>query len=57
MNEVRTKVCIDCKRELPATEEYFTILKKGEYGLNNVCNECQARRKTCGIGSKWRKRK
>jgi hypothetical protein len=56
MIEVKTKICIDCKRKLPATEEYFSKDKKGKYALNNLCVDCQSQRKVCGIGSKWRKR-
>lgn len=57
MPEVKTKVCIVCKRDLPASEEYFTTLKKGKYGLSNVCKDCQSQRQVRGIGSKWRKRR
>ena len=55
MTDEKLTMCIDCKRFLPANEEYFSSQKKGKYGLNNVCLECQSHRKFCGIGSKWRK--
>ena len=49
--------CISCKRKLNATKENFTEVKKGKYGVGNVCRDCQEDRRSCGIGSKWRKRK
>jgi len=41
VDENRIKVCIVCKRELPATLEYFTEAKKGKYRLSYVCRGCQ----------------
>lgn len=55
MTDEKLIMCIDCKRFLPASEEYFSSQKKGKHGFNNVCLECQSHRRSCGIGSKWRK--
>lgn len=55
MIDNKYKTCIDCKRKLPATEEYFSKEKKGQYGFNNLCKDCQEQHRSCGIGSKWRK--
>ena len=49
-------ICIDCKRQLPATNENFTEIKKGKHCLGNICRDCQEQRKWRGIGSKWRRR-
>jgi hypothetical protein len=40
--EVLTKICTNCGRELPATEEYFSKqkLKLGKYGLRADCKGC-----------------
>jgi len=36
------KVCTKCNNTLPATREYFHVLKKGKYGLRSVCKKCLA---------------
>lgn len=37
------KVCNKCKREFPATTEYFTKQSTGKYGLRSRCKECDKR--------------
>jgi hypothetical protein len=37
MDEIKTKVCIDCKEEYPATKEYF--YKNGKK-LHPRCKKC-----------------
>jgi hypothetical protein len=39
MDEVKTKICTKCKRELPATREYFHKHKGSKDGLNCWCKE------------------
>lgn len=41
-----TKVCTKCKRELPATEEFFCKKSKCKFGINSVCKSCSSTRKT-----------
>lgn len=36
-----TKVCTDCKRDLPATVYYFYKALKGKHGLASKCKECK----------------
>lgn len=36
-----TKICTSCQQELPATKNFFNILKNGRYGLNPVCKKCR----------------
>lgn len=43
------KACTKCKRELPATTDYFYKSKKGKFGLRSICKEC--------LGSKFGKNK
>lgn len=38
---MQTKVCYQCKRELPATTEYFYKNKGHKDGLSSMCKECQ----------------
>ena len=38
---METKICIDCKKELPATSEYFGKHKTCKDGLRNQCKECK----------------
>lgn len=38
---MKTKICIDCKKELPATSEYFGKHKTCKDGLRNQCKECK----------------
>ena len=38
---METKICIDCKKELPATSEYFGKHKTRKDGLRNQCKECK----------------
>jgi hypothetical protein len=35
-----TRVCTVCKKELPATTEYFQKQKTGKYGLQSKCKSC-----------------
>lgn len=35
------RVCSKCRRELPATTEYFHKNKYGKQGLQSVCKECR----------------
>ena len=35
-----TKICSKCKRELPATTDYFYKHKRGKYELQSQCKEC-----------------
>lgn len=37
---MQTKVCARCKKELPATNEYFNNYKHGKYGLGVYCRDC-----------------
>ena len=39
-NIILYKVCTKCKKELPATTEYFSV-DSGKYGLKSQCKECQ----------------
>lgn len=36
----QTKICTKCKKELPATREYFFKQKLGKYGVRAVCKAC-----------------
>lgn len=38
-----TKSCTGCKKELPATTEYFNKQKIGLYGLSNICKSCKSK--------------
>ena len=40
-----TKICKSCKKELPATLEYFTKYKHCKLGVANYCKECVNRKK------------
>ena len=35
-----TKKCTECKKELPATLEYFYAQKTGKFGVRSLCQEC-----------------
>lgn len=35
-----TKICTKCKRELPATLDFFYKQKRGLFGLHSRCKEC-----------------
>lgn len=35
-----TKVCTKCGKELPATNEYFSKVNRGKYGLKAYCKKC-----------------
>lgn len=37
---MNTKICGTCKKELPATNEFFSKKSSGKYGLSNKCKEC-----------------
>lgn len=45
MTEYNTKVCTKCKRELPATTEWFCKHLSCKYGLNSQCKDCRTRAK------------
>lgn len=45
MDEYNTKVCTKCKRELPATTDYFCKHKDCKYGLNSRCKDCRTKAK------------
>lgn len=34
--------CTKCRREFPATTEFFHIQKEGRYGLKSKCKQCRA---------------
>lgn len=38
---MKYKICLDCKRELPLTTEYFRTNKRGLDGFAIRCNECK----------------
>jgi hypothetical protein len=38
---MQTKICKECKQELPATSEYYDKLKSGKYGINSKCKACR----------------
>jgi len=37
----KTKICVKCKKELPATTEYFYYCGKHKDGLRYQCKDCQ----------------
>lgn len=37
---MKTKICTRCKRELPATKDYFYAKKMGKYDLDSRCKQC-----------------
>lgn len=37
---MKTKICAKCKKELPATREYFFKCTKAKYGLGSYCKKC-----------------
>ena len=37
---MKTKICTKCKKEFPATLEYFYKQKLGLHGLYSICKEC-----------------
>lgn len=37
----KTKVCSKCKKELPATTEYFSRHKTSKDGLRGICKRCR----------------
>lgn len=39
-NNVPMRQCTRCKKEFPATVEYFYPNKTGKYGLNSTCRQC-----------------
>lgn len=55
MMSSKNKVCIDCKREYPATNKFFNEFKRGHLGLSDVCTNCQSLREVCGNGPKIRR--
>ena len=55
MEQIRTKKCIYCLRELDATLNNFTEKKKSKFGLSDVCINCQNERKYCGVSNRQAK--
>lgn len=45
MEEENKKICTRCKKEYPATLEFFHKKKNGLYGLHSVCKECRLKEK------------
>lgn len=43
-SKMKTKICHTCKRELPATTQYFYKFKHAKDGLKSSCKECQGGR-------------
>lgn len=41
-----TKRCTQCKKQLPATLDYFYKLKSGRHGLTGQCKECERYRQS-----------
>ena len=39
---MKVKICTKCGKELPATIEYFSKMKKGKYGLRADCKKCNS---------------
>jgi hypothetical protein len=46
MIEITTKICTKCKKELPATGEYFQRNKDGKFGLRSTCKTCSKDRQS-----------
>lgn len=44
MEEKITKICIKCKKELPATNEYFSKNKAAKDGFEYQCKDCRRKR-------------
>ena len=42
MSDALKKVCNRCKRELPATTDFFHKQKCGKYGLLSLCKTCKS---------------
>ena len=40
MTEKKSKICVACNLEFPATTEFWHILKQGKYGLRGKCKKC-----------------
>jgi 5-methylcytosine-specific restriction endonuclease McrA len=38
------KTCGTCKKEFPASTEYFSKNKPGLYGLHSICKECRSKK-------------
>lgn len=38
-----TKRCNKCDQMIPATNKYFSLMKKGKFGLNSVCKLCRVK--------------
>jgi 5-methylcytosine-specific restriction endonuclease McrA len=47
---MQTKICTKCKRELPATTEYFAKLTRNKCGFRSECKECKK-----GIDHEWKR--
>ena len=39
-NVKNTKICTGCKKEMLATKEFFTVMKRRKDGLNSKCKKC-----------------
>lgn len=42
--DIILRTCTKCKRELPATTEFFHKLRRGKYGLRPDCKQCSRER-------------
>lgn len=38
---MKTKICKDCKKELPLNRDYFTVAKSNKDGFHNKCKICR----------------
>ena len=44
-NDTPIKICAQCCRKLPVTEEYFHPNPFGEYKISSLCRDCQSANK------------
>ena len=42
VNDTDTKICSKCKRELPATTDFFYVESRGKHGLYSICKDCKS---------------
>ena len=50
-----TKICTKCNTELPITEYYTIVNKKGRKYTYNYCRKCHYNKMTKHTAAKWRK--
>ena len=50
-----TKICTKCNTELPITEYYTIVNKKGRRYTYNYCRKCHYSKMTKHTAAKWRK--